>query len=113
MPTTLAAKKCVPCEGGASPLSRARIAVCAKELNCAWKIIGKDKLSRSFQFKTFAHAIRFVNKTADIAEQEGHHPDILLHNYNKVRIILSTHAIKGLSENDFIEAAKIDKLHIK
>lgn len=70
-----------------------------------------DSIEKTFTFKDFAEAMRFVNAVADIAEEEGHHPDIEI-TYNTVEIELSTHAIKGLSLNDFILAAKIDKIQI-
>lgn len=65
-------------------------------------------ISREWKFKNFKEAMAFANKVAELAEQENHHPDIFLHGWNKVRLTLSTHAIKGLSENDFIMAAKCD-----
>lgn len=77
-----------------------------------WKVIsqnGIDNIRREFKFKDFKEALAFVNKTGEIAEEEGHHPDIEL-GYGKVAVNLSTHAVGGLSTNDFIVAAKIDKL---
>lgn len=81
------------------------------EENSGWHIrrSGVHKLDREFRFKNFVKAIEFVNKLADVAEGEGHHPDIHIF-YNKVKIELYTHAIDGLSENDFIVAAKLNKL---
>lgn len=78
------------------------------ELHSDWEL-KEDKIEREFKFKDFREAMSFVNKVAEIAEGEGHHPDMEI-KYNKVEIELSTHAIHGLSENDFIVAAKIDKL---
>lgn len=101
-------KKCVPCEGkGMKPLSRADAQDYLDEIP-GWAL-DKDakKISKEFKFKDFIGAINFVNAVAEIAEMEGHHPDIHIH-YNKVLLELSTHAIGGLSENDFILAAKID-----
>lgn len=72
-----------------------------------------NKISREWGFKDFVEAIIFINEVAHLAEEEGHHPDMKLHSYNKVIIDLSTHAIKGLSENDFIVAAKIDQIDIR
>ena len=78
-----------------------------------WEITENNKkIFKGLKFKDFKMAMEFVNKVADLAEQEGHHPDILIHGWNKVRLELSTHAIGGLSENDFIMAAKIDRLAI-
>lgn len=90
------------------PLGAAAIFEFAKNVP-AWKIIDNKKLSREFKFKDFKEAMAFVNHVADIAESEGHHPDIYIF-YNLVRLELSTHAVGGLSENDFILAAKIDTL---
>ena len=79
------------------------------ELSTPWEVAEGKKIFRRFSFKNFKEAMAFVNKVADIAESEGHHPDIFV-SYNKVKITLFTHAIGGLSENDFILAAKIEKL---
>ena len=101
-------KKCIPCEGmGIKPLYRADVQKYLDKLQ-NW-ILDKDakKISKEFKFKDFIGAINFVERVADVAEMEGHHPDIHI-NYNKVLLELSTHAIGGLSENDFILAAKID-----
>lgn len=102
---------CVPCEGGTDPLTEQR----ENELQTAvpeWQLdrAATHHLSREFTLKNFKGAIDFINKVGEIAESEGHHPDLFLHNYKKVTITLSTHAISGLSENDFIMAAKIDQL---
>ena len=70
-------------------------------------------LAKSFRFKNFVEAMQFVNKVAEIAEQEGHHPNIFMHDYRKVKLTLYTHAIKGLHENDFILAAKIDEIQME
>jgi 4a-hydroxytetrahydrobiopterin dehydratase len=105
----LAKKKCVPCEGNVPPLTKAEAEDLLKELN-DWSLIDDAHLlARSFRFKDFAHTMKFVNKVAAIAEEEGHHPDLTV-SYDTVTIELMTHAIGGLSENDFIVAAKIDEL---
>lgn len=105
----LAERRCVPCEGGAKPLSRERAEELLKEVP-VWQLAEDGKsISRKLLFVDFIHAIHFIEKVADIAEYESHHPDIAL-SYNKLTLTLSTHAIKGLSENDFILAAKIDRL---
>ena len=102
-------KKCVSCEGGASALSkeevREHVAVSQWEASDDYRSI-----HRRFELKNFMAAIRFINKIAEIAESENHHPDIHLTNYREVLIELSTHAICGLSENDFILSTKIDAL---
>ena len=102
-------KKCVPCEGGTPPLSAEEIKNYLAELKDGWEVLESQKIIKEFKFKDFKQAMEFVNKVAGIAEQEGHHPDFAIH-YNKVEIILWTHAVGGLSENDFILAAKIDNI---
>ena len=100
-------KKCVPCEGGVQPLSREEAEDYAIETP-GWTLDEKAlKISKEFKFQDFIGAINFVERVADVAEMEGHHPDIHVF-YNKVVLELTTHAINGLSENDFILAAKID-----
>lgn len=108
MNNNLLKKKCVPCEGrGMKPMSREDAQGFLYEVP-GW-VLDKDtkKISKEFKFRDFIGAINFVERVADIAEMEGHHPDIHIH-YNRVLLELSTHAIGGLSENDFILAAKID-----
>ncbi|HVS79824.1 MAG TPA: 4a-hydroxytetrahydrobiopterin dehydratase [Candidatus Paceibacterota bacterium] len=81
-----------------------------KEISDGWKLVDNKEIRKEFAFKDFPEALAFVNKVGAIAETEGHHPNIFLHDWNKVDLTLSTHAIGGLSENDFILAAKIDTL---
>lgn len=76
-----------------------------------WTVESDRELDREFIFKNFHAAVAFINAVAQLAEQEKHHPDILLHGWNKVKIVLTTHAIKGLSINDFILATKINVIH--
>ena len=103
----LTSKKCVPCEAGTPPLEEDKVNELLKEIP-TWNL--KDgHLYKKFKFKNFAEAMKFINSAADIAENEGHHPDFCVH-YNKVEIELFTHAINGLSENDFILASKIDEI---
>jgi|SRR3989344_1361194 len=106
----LTEKKCIPCEGGSKPLSSEEAQGLLKSLT-AWRVTetGK-KIEKKFEFRDFKSALGFINEVGDIAEFEGHHPDIFLHNWNKVTITLSTHAVNGLSMNDFILAAKIDEI---
>lgn len=101
-------KRCVPCEGGTKPLKGPAVIKLKEQLNNAWEVVENKKIKYQFVFKTFREAINFVNKVADLAESEDHHPNIFIA-YNKVTITLSTHAIGGLSENDFILAAKIEQ----
>lgn len=101
--------KCVPCEGGVPPLTREEAKKYAANIDPDWHFIADNKIFREFVFRDFKEAMAFVKSVADIAEEEGHHPDIQL-SYNKLRLELTTHAIKGLSENDFAMAAKIDRI---
>jgi len=105
----LAEKKCVPCEGGTPPLSSDQVKTLLGELTLPWNSADNSRISHEFKFKDFKGAIAFVNRVADIAELEGHHPDIHIH-YNRVLIELWTHVIGGLSKNDFILARKIETL---
>ena len=106
----LKTKKCVPCEGGLDPLKRNEFTKYLNQVN-QWSVIDNDtKLEREFTFKDFKEALNFVNKSGEIAEDEGHHPNIYIHSWNKVKMTVYTHAIDGLSENDFILAAKIDAI---
>ena len=102
-------RKCAPCEGGAKPLAPDRARELAGEVP-KWKL-RKDapRLWREFTFKDFVRAMKFVNKVAELAEEQGHHPDVHIH-WNRVKLVLWTHDIGGLSENDFIVAAKVDLL---
>jgi 4a-hydroxytetrahydrobiopterin dehydratase len=109
--SNLTAKHCVPCEGGTPPMTDQEIDKYLAEAGGDWEhVLGLvHKIKKEFRFKNFTEAMIFVNKIANLAESEGHHPDIFI-SWNKVRLELFTHAIHGLSENDFILAAKIDKL---
>ncbi len=101
----LSQKKCVPCTQGTPPLKGAALQTLYKQLPPGWKVEGEHHLERGFTFKNFKEALAFVNKIGAIAEAEGHHPDIFL-TWGKVKITLYTHKIGGLSESDFILAAK-------
>lgn len=104
---TLNKKHCTPCEGGVSPLTKETATELLKKLN-DWSL-NDTIISKTFTFKNFYHTMAFVNAVAFIANQENHHPDMEV-SYNRCTICFTTHAIKGLSENDFICAAKIDAL---
>lgn len=103
----LTKKKCVPCEGGIPKLSDDQIQLYLKQVS-GWETEG-EKIHKNLKFKNFVQAMAFVNRMAEIAEAEGHHPDFTVH-YNVVDVTIWTHAIGGLSENDFILAAKIDEI---
>lgn len=106
----LSQKKCKPCEGKASPLQRAEILEFMRGLP-EWNVTADDKtLYRVFTKGNFMECVDFINEIAVVAEKEGHHPDLHLTEYNKIKVELSTHAINGLSDNDFIMASKINKV---
>lgn len=107
--TSLSKEKCVPCEGNADPLIAQEIADLLCEIH-GWQQEDNIKIWRDFTFKNFVRAVDFINRIADIAEYEDHHPDILLHHCKHVRVEFMTHAIKGLSRNDFIMAAWINDI---
>jgi 4a-hydroxytetrahydrobiopterin dehydratase len=109
----LTQKHCVPCEGGTPPMPKKEAEEMVKQTP-GWRLMqdakkGQLSVGRDFEFKDFKEAMAFVNRVADIAEGEGHHPDIYIF-YNVVKLQLSTHAVSGLSENDFILAAKVNQL---
>jgi 4a-hydroxytetrahydrobiopterin dehydratase len=108
--TDLADKRCQPCEGGVAPLSAAKAKLLAKKLDKSWRIAPDSKsVSRAFKFRDFYRTMSFVNAVAHVANGEDHHPDLQV-GYDHCRITYSTHAIGGLSLNDFICAAKIARL---
>ncbi|MFA6136326.1 MAG: 4a-hydroxytetrahydrobiopterin dehydratase [Candidatus Paceibacterota bacterium] len=109
MNNNLTQKKCLPCEGGVPPLDKTQMEELIKETP-GWEITEEGKkIKREFKFKDFKETIVFVNKVAELAESEGHHPDIHIF-YSRLELELWTHMIGGLSENDFILAAKINAL---
>jgi 4a-hydroxytetrahydrobiopterin dehydratase len=104
-------RRCVPCEGGTPALDEATVARMLAEVP-GWELRREDdqpRLGRRFRFRDFVAAMAFINKMAALAEAEGHHPDFAVH-YNRVDVTLWTHAVGGLSDNDFVLAAKIDTL---
>jgi 4a-hydroxytetrahydrobiopterin dehydratase len=109
-PTTsdLASKSCVPCRGGVPPLSGPELEKYARLLP-SWRVIDGHHLDKEFSFPNFRTALEFTNRVGNLAEEQGHHPDIYLA-WGKVRITLWTHKIDGLTESDFVLAAKIDEL---
>lgn len=104
----LSEKKCLPCHGGTLPLTVEQIQLYITEAR-GWKLVEEKKIRREYKFKDFSEAIEFTKQVASIAEEEGHHPDIHIF-YNRVVLELWTHAIGGLSENDFILATKINTI---
>jgi 4a-hydroxytetrahydrobiopterin dehydratase len=107
----LASQSGVPCQAGTPPLPLDQAQALLGELDGRWKLArGGRVLTRQITFKTFARAMAFLHRLAEVAEREGHHPDFCLRRWNQVSLSLTTHAIGGLSENDCILAAKIDEL---
>ena len=106
----LADQHCVPCEGGVAALDRAQAEKLLSELDSEWQLSTDGTgLERRFKFKNFAKTMYFVNALAWLADREGHHPDASF-GYNYCHVLFTTHAAKGLTENDFVCAAKLDKL---
>ena len=105
----LTEKKCKPCEGGVPKLTAVQIKEYSGNLREPWEVEDELKIRKDFDFKSYSEVIAFVNRVAELAETEGHHPVMHVF-FSRVRIELWTHAILGLSENDFILAAKIDEL---
>jgi 4a-hydroxytetrahydrobiopterin dehydratase len=109
MPETLADRKCLPCRGGVPPLTPEQTTPLLASLNDGWRIANHHHLTRDLKFPDFAQALAFVNRVGAEAEQQGHHPDVHLA-WGKVRLDIWTHKIDGLTESDFIFAAKCDRL---
>jgi 4a-hydroxytetrahydrobiopterin dehydratase len=108
--TQLTERKCKPCEGGVPALTRAQAQDLMKQLAASWRLADDAKsIQRELGFKDFYRTMSFVNALAHIANIEDHHPDLEV-GYNYCRVLFSTHAVKGLSENDFICAAKVDAI---
>jgi len=103
----LASMKCKPCHTGTPLISEIEAKTLIKQLK-GWNMYG-NKITKQFQFIDFNESMEFVNKVADLAEEQGHHPDIYIR-WNKVTLTILTYVIHGLSENDFILAAKIDRI---
>ncbi len=104
----LATKECIPCRGDVPALKGQQITTLLSQLT-GWDVVNEHHLTKDFRFPDFVQALAFVNRVGDLAEEQGHHPEICF-TWGKVNIQLSTHKINGLSESDFILAAKIDQL---
>ncbi len=104
----LASRECVPCLGGVPPLKGEKITRLLRELQ-GWVVTNEHHLSKAYKFTNFREAQTFVNRTGEIAEEQGHHPDICF-GWGRAEITIWTHKIDGLTESDFILAAKIDQL---
>lgn len=105
---SLAEKTCVPCRGNVPPLKGDALNALQEQLP-DWEVVEEHHLHRSFKFPDFKNALDFVNRAGAIAEEQGHHPDILLA-WGKAEVTIFTHKINGLTESDFVLAAKIDKV---
>jgi 4a-hydroxytetrahydrobiopterin dehydratase len=104
----LASKNCVPCRGGVPPLAGQELEALARQVP-QWRVVDGHHITRTLKFPDFMQALAFVNKVGTLAEGQGHHPDILL-GWGKAEVTTWTHSVNGLTESDFILAAKIDKL---
>ncbi|HEX3623909.1 MAG TPA: 4a-hydroxytetrahydrobiopterin dehydratase [Verrucomicrobiae bacterium] len=109
MTSDLAKKECKPCDGKTPPLKGDALKQMQNQLNGGWKVLDEQRLEREYKFPDFRHALEFVNGVGEIAEEQNHHPDIYF-TYGQARIQIWTHSVKGLTENDFILAARIDQL---
>jgi 4a-hydroxytetrahydrobiopterin dehydratase len=105
----LASRDCVPCKGGVPPLRGAELAALAARVDGDWNVVDEHHLERTYRFGNFAEALAFVNRVGAMAEQQNHHPDLHLA-WGRVRVEIWTHKIDGLTESDFVFAAKCDRL---
>ena len=106
--TELASKTCVPCRGGVPPLKGAELDELARQVP-GWEVVEGHHLKREFRFRNFREALNFVNRVGELAEEQAHHPDITF-GWGRAEITIFTHKIDGLTESDFILAAKVDRL---
>ena len=109
MSADLNQRKCVPCEGGVVKLQGNELQSYLREINDRWRVVDEHHLVAEFLFDNFSFALEFTNQVGQIAEKEGHHPDLCL-SWGRVEVKIWTHSIDGLSKNDFILAAKIDQM---
>ena len=107
MENALAQRECVPCKGGIPPLQGADLDALRAKLDGGWQVVESRRLVKEFEFKGYKGAVDFTNRVAQIAEEQDHHPDILL-SWGRVTVTLWTHKVGGLTENDFILAAKAE-----
>lgn len=107
--SALAEKECVPCKGGTPALKGADLDRLSRQLHEDWRVVNEHHLEREYKFKNFRDALTFTNKVGELAEEQGHHPDIYLA-WGEVKLTLWTHKIDGLTESDFVFAAKVDEL---
>lgn len=105
----LTEEDCVPCKGGVRPLKGEELKMLASELGGEWRVLNEHHLEREYAFRDFREALEFTNRVGELAESQGHHPDIYL-SWGKVRLTLWTHKIDGLTRSDFVFAAKAEQL---
>ena len=105
----LAEKECVPCKGGVTALKGADLGNLERQLKPGWRVVDEHHLEKEYKFKDFREALAFTNKVGELAEAQGHHPDIYLA-WGKVKLTIWTHKIDGLTESDFVFAAKAEQL---
>lgn len=106
----LSKKKCIACQTGTPPIKEEALKKYLQELEGGWKLIEEHHIEKEYTFPNFQKALDFVNKVGKVAEKQGHHPDVFL-SWGKVRLTFWTHKIQGLSESDFIMAAKSDSIY--
>jgi 4a-hydroxytetrahydrobiopterin dehydratase len=107
--TDLAAKQCVPCKGGVPPLGGSELAKLQEQLGNDWRVVAAHHLEKTYRFADFREALAFTNRVGQLAEEQNHHPDIHLA-WGRVRLTIWTHKIDGLTESDFVLAAKVDRI---
>jgi 4a-hydroxytetrahydrobiopterin dehydratase len=107
--TGLADRSCIPCKGGVAPLAGEALARLHGELGGGWELVGGHHLEKEFRFKDFRQALEFVDRVGEMSEEQGHHPEIFF-TWGKARLKIYTHKIDGLTESDFVWAAKAERL---
>jgi 4a-hydroxytetrahydrobiopterin dehydratase len=110
--SALSEKQCVPCQGGVPALKGPELSRLAGELQGGWQVVAEHHLEKEYKFQNFREALAFTNQVGELAEAQNHHPDIYLA-WGQVRLTIWTHKINGLTESDFVLAAKVDKLLAK
>jgi 4a-hydroxytetrahydrobiopterin dehydratase len=105
----LASRRCVPCRGGTPPLRGEALGALLAQLGGGWRVVDEHHLEKQFRFRDFAGALGFANRIGALADEQSHHPDLLVA-WGRLRVTLFTHVIDGLTESDFVLAAKIDRL---
>jgi 4a-hydroxytetrahydrobiopterin dehydratase len=109
MASELAKRACVPCKGGVPPLAGEALAALARELGGGWRVVDGHHLEQEYRFKNFREALAFANRVGELAERVNHHPDLLVA-WGRVKVTIFTHKIDGLTETDFVFAARTDEL---